>query len=286
VLLKRVLTALVLLPPAVAAVLFLDVPGLSIVFGAIGALAAWEWAALCGIQGRGLRVLYAAAVAAVLAMWLPMLGFSGAVNNAGCDAACGTGALRVLLIADAVWWLLALTWIVRYPNGFSPRRPSLLWRAALGLLVIPAAVVGLLSVRASALARGGLLTLFALVWAADIAAYFVGRALGRRKLAPQVSPGKSWEGFCGGMIGALLVGIAAGTWLQPSPGPWALWLPLCVFVAAVSVVGDLTESLLKRLVGVKDSGTLLPGHGGVLDRIDSLLAAAPMMALGLSLLKL
>jgi phosphatidate cytidylyltransferase len=161
-----------------------------------------------------------------------------------------------------------------------------LWRAALGLLVIPAAVVGLLGVRASVLARGGLLTLFALVWAADIAAYFVGRALGRRKLAPQVSPGKSWEGFGGGMAGALLVGIAAGAWLQPSPGPWLLWLPLCVFVAAVSVVGDLTESLLKRLVGVKDSGTLLPGHGGVLDRIDSLLAAAPMMALGLSLLKL
>ncbi len=283
-LLKRVLTAVVLLPPAVAAILFLDVRGLAIVFGSIGVLAAWEWAALCGITARAGRMFYVVVVAAMLSMLLSMLGFLGANATAGCDASCASGALRALLIADAIWWALALTWIIRYPDGFSAQRPSTAWRAALGLLVIPAAIVGLLSARASTLATGGLLTVFALVWAADIAAYFAGRAFGRRKLAAQVSPGKSWEGFVGGMMGALLVGIGAGIYLLPAPRPWAMWLLLCIFVAAISVVGDLTESLLKRLVGIKDSGRLLPGHGGILDRIDSLLAAAPMMALGLVLL--
>jgi phosphatidate cytidylyltransferase len=286
VLRQRVLTAALLLPPAVAAVLWLPPPALAVVFAAIGVLAAWEWAALSGLEERPARAGYAAVTAVAELLLLAAIGIFGAGTAPGCDAACTAGNLRGVLIADVAWWALALSWILRYPAGFSPQRPAPRLRAALGLLVIPAAIAGLLAIRVSSLGRGGLLTVFSLVWAADIGAYFAGRALGKRKLAPQVSPGKSWEGFFGGLLAALAVGAVAGQLLLAAPRPWGGWLLLSAGVAAISVVGDLTESLLKRLVGVKDSGTLLPGHGGVLDRIDSLLAAAPAMALGIALLGL
>jgi phosphatidate cytidylyltransferase len=127
-----------------------------------------------------------------------------------------------------------------------------------------------------------LLFAFALVWAADVGAYFAGRAFGRRKLAPQVSPGKTWEGVLGGLALSLAIAGAAGTWLFRLEGAaWLSFLLLAVAVVLLSIVGDLGESLLKRQAGAKDSGTLLPGHGGMLDRVDSLLAALPAMALGL-----
>lgn len=265
---QRVLTALVLLPPALYAILFLPPSQLAPVFAAIGLLGATEWANLSGITQRGQRLLYA------LVMALPMAPI----------ALCrleGTPQLA-LLAAAMLWWLLALRWILIYPKGFSAQSPSVGFRAALGFLVLPSAIAGLIAVRSSALQVGGLLTLFFLVWAADVGAYFAGRAFGRHKLAPGVSPGKTWEGFVGGMLSALAIGGVAWHLLQLSV-PLLPWLILCALVTAISVVGDLTESLLKRQVGLKDSGKLLPGHGGVLDRIDSLLSAAPAMALGLRL---
>jgi phosphatidate cytidylyltransferase len=123
-----------------------------------------------------------------------------------------------------------------------------------------------------------LIFMMVLVVAADVGAYFAGRAFGRVKLAPRVSPGKTWEGVVGGMASAGLVAVAGAYWLQL---PTASFLALCAAVAVASVVGDLTESMFKRSVGLKDSGTLLPGHGGILDRIDSISAAAPVFALGL-----
>jgi phosphatidate cytidylyltransferase len=118
------------------------------------------------------------------------------------------------------------------------------------------------------------------VWAADIGAYFVGRLLGRHKLAPKVSPGKTWEGVAGGMAGSLAVGVAGAYWFGI---PAILLAPLAVVCGLVSVIGDLTVSVFKRNAKLKDSGWLLPGHGGVLDRIDSLTAAGPWLALGLQL---
>jgi phosphatidate cytidylyltransferase len=117
-----------------------------------------------------------------------------------------------------------------------------------------------------------------LVFAADIGAYFAGRNFGRLKLAPRVSPGKTWEGVLGGLVSAALVAVVGAYWFDL---PLARFLPLCTAVAAVSIVGDLTESMFKRYVGLKDSSKLLPGHGGILDRIDSLTAATPVFALGL-----
>ena len=268
---QRILTAAVLLPPALAAILFLSPRWLAPVFAVIGLLGAGEWATLSGIASPRRRALYVAAMA------LPM-----AVIGVG---GLGRFAELLLLSAAQIWWLVALLWIVRYPVGFSATSPSVSLRSALGFLVMPAAIAGLIAVRTTTLQVAGLLTLFFLVWSADVGAYFAGRAFGRRKLAPAVSPGKTWEGFVGGMASALLIGAAAWGLLHPAV-PLPLWLALCGGVTAISVVGDLTESLLKRQVGIKDSGRLLPGHGGVLDRIDSLLAAAPAMALGLRLLGL
>lgn len=129
-----------------------------------------------------------------------------------------------------------------------------------------------------------LLLCLALVWAADSAAYLVGRRFGRRKLCPQVSPGKTVEGLLGGLVGAALVGLIAGLALGLGGLRLAALVGLATACAAVSVVGDLAESLFKRRAGVKDSGDLLPGHGGVLDRIDALIAAAPLFALTAPLL--
>ena len=268
---QRVLTALVLLPPALAAILLLSPQHLAPVFAVIGLIGATEWATLAGTPRRGQQASYA------LAMALPMLPIALCRLSASAQLA--------LLGAAMLWWLLALRWILIYPRGFSIQSPSTAARVSLGFLVLPAAIAGLIAVRSSSLQIGGLLTLFLLVWSADIGAYFAGRAFGRHKLAPAVSPGKTWEGFAGGMLSSTIVAAVLWNWLHPALSLIA-WLVLCTLVAAISVVGDLTESLLKRQAGVKDSGKLLPGHGGVLDRIDSLLAAAPAMALGLNLLGL
>ncbi len=120
-----------------------------------------------------------------------------------------------------------------------------------------------------------------LVWVADIGAYFFGRRFGRVRLAPEVSPGKTWEGVLGGAAGSALVAIAGSAWFRI---PLFAFVPLCLAAVGFSIVGDLTESLLKRFAGMKDSGTVLPGHGGVMDRIDSLTGAAPVLLLGLSFL--
>jgi phosphatidate cytidylyltransferase len=120
-----------------------------------------------------------------------------------------------------------------------------------------------------------------LVWMADIGAYFAGRRFGRRRLAPEVSPGKTWEGVLGGVAACIPVAVGGSFWVSV---PLGGFLVLCLATVACSIVGDLTESLLKRFAGVKDSGTLFPGHGGVMDRIDSLTAAAPVLLLGLTVL--
>ena len=184
----------------------------------------------------------------------------------------------VLWVALA-WWGLALLWIVRYPTPV----PVVLAALAGVLVLVPfwLAMVSILRIPN----QGPVLTLLALcvVSAADIGAYFSGRRFGRLKLAPQVSPGKTWEGLIGGV---LLAGLAAAAGAVLLDLPAMVMLPTGLGVAVLSVVGDLTESMFKRNVGAKDSGHLVPGHGGVLDRLDSITAAMPLFALALSWLGL
>lgn len=260
---ERVLTALVL--GALVVIVLLALPStVAVVAIMLVVLAgAWEWAALGGLQRPVQRIAYVAAVA--LALWLAW------------QATADPATLRALLVAAAAWWLFALAWLAIRPA--SGGHASAL---ASGLLVLVPLGIGLgRLVVVEPQGRYLLLFLIVLTAAADVGAFFGGRRFGRHKLAPLVSPGKTWEGFAAGMFAAALVAVvSAGLWSAALPA----WLAVCLLVAVVSVVGDLTESMFKRRAGLKDSGSLLPGHGGVLDRIDSVAAATPVYVLGLGVL--
>ena len=272
---QRIITAVIMLAVLVAALWSASpVPFIALALVMMAA-AAWEWARLNGVQGAGALALGAAMVLACGLSW-----WAGWVNE-----------------PFRAWWLVVALWVVVGGllisvgvDGWS-RVPALL-RLALG----PAAlwVAWLAVVQARLVGVNFLLSVLALVAAADIAAYFAGRAFGgqlvARKLAPSISPNKSWEGVFGGMAGVLLL---AALWIffdrQIAPADWSrslyshlwqggglVWLvPSVMALAGLSVVGDLVESLVKRAAGAKDSSQLLPGHGGVLDRIDAQLPTLP-----------
>jgi phosphatidate cytidylyltransferase len=279
-LIQRVITALVLLPPVLATLWFGPTPLVGAVFGAVALVAVYEWASLTLRReaGGAVRPSDRAARWVCLAGAAALIGLAIALRH--------TAFVWVLVLGTCLWWVLMLRWIATYPDGFGEDNPPRWVKAGAALVVVPGtiAAVMLLHGAPGPEHHGPLRLLFAffLVWAADVGAYFAGRAFGARKLAPAVSPGKTWEGVYGGVALALLIAAVAGQWLFGIRGfDWAPFLLLCVVVVLISIVGDLGESLLKREAGAKDSGTLLPGHGGLLDRIDSLLAALPAMAVGL-----
>ena len=259
---QRVLTALAL-AALVLGVLLAMPPGAAVAVVALAVFAgAWEWSGFAAMRAAA-RVVYAFAIVGCAA-----LAWSWTANPVN---------LAWFLRATAAWWVVGLAWVVFAPGRGGPRAA-----AACGFLVLVPAAVGLGRI-ALVEPYGRLLLLFlvVLVAAADVGAYFGGRMLGRHKLAPRVSPGKTWEGFVAGMIAAA---IAAACGAKLFGMPMSAWLAVCVPVALVSVVGDLVESMWKRHAGIKDSSGLLPGHGGVLDRIDSLTAAGPAFMLGLQVL--
>jgi phosphatidate cytidylyltransferase len=259
---QRVITALVLAPLVLLVILWLPHPATMMVLALLVIIAAWEWSAFPGFTQSSARLIYVTVITlCIVAAWLY-----------GVDR----GELDVLLYAAVLWWLCALTWVAVAPN-----RVNRATAALAGLFVlIP---VWLALVRLHAVAPQLMLFLLLLVVAADIGAYFAGRRFGRNKLAPRVSPGKTWEGVIGGLIAAALMSAIGVWWFHVSAVPF---IGLCMIVVIASVVGDLTESLFKRHVGLKDSGSILPGHGGVLDRVDSVTAAAPVFLLGLERLGL
>lgn len=259
----RVVTAL-LLAAAVILILFWLPPGVAVLaVMVVVAAGAWEWAGLAGLPATGARAGYTLAVGIATALaW----GLTETVP-----------ARIAFLWVAAGWWLVALAWLAVAPDRGGPRVAAL----AGFLVLVPAAVALGRLVELEPSGQSLLLFLLVLIAAADVGAYFGGRRFGRRKLAPRVSPGKTLEGFIAGLVAAGLA-AAAGAYLL---GFQALpWLLLCLLVALVSVVGDLSESMFKRRAGLKDSGALLPGHGGILDRLDSLSAAGPVFLLGLYLL--
>lgn len=264
---RRVITAAVLAPLAVAAVLGLETDLFRWVAAVVPLIAAWEWFRLSGISGGGATFAYLVLTAAYV-------GILGAVE--------AQGAAFYVGLPVALFWVfltpVLMAWRTR-PVGISSR-PSIPVLLS-GPLLLGGAWVALVAVHRINPGGAGLaLFLLVLTWAADSAAYFTGRRFGRHKLAPAISPGKTFEGAWGGLVVAGIAALAyAGAWGKDLP--FAGFVVLALLVAVVSVAGDLFESLIKRRHGVKDSGTLLPGHGGVLDRIDSLLAAAPVFYAGL-----
>ncbi|WP_137819427.1 phosphatidate cytidylyltransferase [Pseudomonas sp. 2FG] len=257
---QRIITALLLLPVALGGFFLLDGGAFALFIGAVVALGGWEWARLAGFATQPLRVAYAAVVAVLL--YLLYL----------------TPALApwVLLLAVA-WWAVATLLVLGYP-GSSRYWGGLPGRLLIGLLILLPAWQGLVLLKQWPQANALIIAVMVLVWGADIGAYFAGKRFGKRKLAPQVSPGKSWEGLYGGLLASLLITAAVGLQQGWQGKGFLLALAGAALVVLVSVVGDLTESMFKRQSGIKDSSNLLPGHGGVLDRIDSLTAAIPMFA--------
>ncbi|MGR2738264.1 phosphatidate cytidylyltransferase [Billgrantia sp. Q4P2] len=257
---QRIITAAWLAPLMLAGLFGLS-GGLFAAFtGAIVLLAAWEWTNLAGVIETNRRV----ALVAGLAVLMALLWWFGAVLT-----------VWPLWLAVA-GWAVNLYWVTRYPAQ-REQWQSTSTRLAMGLWVLLPTWVGFNVLRDT----GGIWLLYVLllVWGADIGAYFCGRAWGRRKLAPAVSPGKSWEGVAGGVVVTLLLALLFAVWQRLGVAGGLGLVVVTAAVALVSVLGDLFESMLKRFRGIKDSSNLLPGHGGVLDRIDSLTAAVPLFAL-------
>ncbi|GAB7126804.1 phosphatidate cytidylyltransferase [Silvimonas sp. JCM 19000] len=259
-LITRVITALILIPLVLAALFLLGAPGWAMFAAVVTGLGAWEWGALCGYRMPA-RVALGVLVGALVMALSP-----------GENFVFHTAWLWPTLAAASLFWFvlaplwLRKRWILRstLANGALP-----------GVLLLVAAGLALIALRAEA---GPLPLLFvmAIAWVADTAAYFSGKAFGKHKLAPAISPGKTWEGVAGALVGITIYALVLGA-LTTLP-LWKLVLAAWV-LTAVSIVGDLMESLFKRQAGIKDSSQLLPGHGGVLDRVDSLLAILPIAAL-------
>ncbi len=271
----RVATALVLVTAFLAGLFWLPHEGWRIVVAVVGGLAAWEWAGLASASGL-LRAIYGGATAAIC--WA----LAGLLPVATAPALAGSAWLAGVYAVAVVFWLFTVPiWL---KQGW---RLSAKWSAAAaGWLVLLPPALALVHLRGVAPLL--LLAAMALVWVADIAAYFVGRALGRRKLAPSISPGKTWEGAIGGVAFVLGYGflVAASGRVEPLVGvPAMVFAPVLLVLAAISIEGDLFESLLKRQAGLKDSSHLLPGHGGILDRIDSLTSTLPMVGLAILFLR-
>ncbi len=256
----RILTALVLLPVFVCAVIFLNPPAFALMMAVVILLGTWEWTAISGYDRKPVKFAY---------IFLMALLMSGAYQF----------GFKLLIIpvnsCSVIFWLFAL-WLV-----ISCQRQGLkklaVPKSLLGLVVLLPAWMSLLVLRETE-PEGVKLVLFLLVliWSADIAAYFCGRKWGKRKLCAEVSPGKSWEGVYGAIAAAIVLALAAGSYYGLANSELILFAGICVFTVLASILGDLFESLMKRLANMKDSGNLLPGHGGVLDRIDSLTAALPV----------
>lgn len=259
----RILSALVLVALIVWALFSWPQPAFAAYLGVFILIGAWEWAALSGIRHLAARLGY-----------VSLLGIIGV-----CLIRDLTWTRPVLGLA-VIFWLWVFVEQVAWRDlrsGFLVTLPGKLLGGFLVLL--PAWIVPLVLREQP---DGKWLTLFLMmvVWAADTGAYFAGHRFGRHKLAPLVSPGKTWEGVAGGLVTVLLLAIGAGVYgWDFHDGELVVWLLLALLTGFVSVLGDLFESRIKRVAGVKDSGTLIPGHGGVLDRIDAFTAAAPVFAL-------
>lgn len=269
---QRTLTALVLAPVAIAIILFLPTWAVALIVTALCLQAVWEWTHLAGLVSRQWRIGVVVANAALLgALWT--------IRD--------EPAAWYVIGAGLLWWLLALLWMRHFSYAAAPTREhAALKIGACELAVLPA-WLALVHLHGEP-GNGHAWALFAivLVWAADIAAYFAGSRYGTTKLAPRISPNKTTAGVWGALLGAGAV-AAIGGWLLGARGSMLIALiALSLIAVLASIAGDLLESLLKRQASVKDSGTLFPGHGGLLDRIDSLLAALPVFVAGKALLDL
>lgn len=261
---QRIITAVILGSLVVFAIFKLPNLYITVFFSIITLIGAWEWAALIGAKTFVKKILYVALIAVlILSLWFYA---SPELEN-------------IILLVASLWWAAIFCLLSLYKSAWlqSSRLQKLLEYS--GVIVLVPAWLALIKLHS--VGPEMLMFFLALIWVADIAAYFSGKRFGKNKLAPELSPGKSREGVLGALLASVVIAVIGIRLLSIEDRIWPYFIILCVLTAIISVVGDLYESLLKRKAGAKDSGTILPGHGGVLDRIDSITAAAPGYVLGL-----
>lgn len=259
---QRIITGIVLVVLALSALFFLSPAQFCIVFALVALAASWEWTNLMGLKMIATRILYVVIMSGML--------FNSIFLS-----------IQAVLIFGCAWWLAALVLVMRFKGESTKLTKSVFMRGVMGVLTIVPCWRAILYLRNN-FNDGPLIVLFlfGIIWGADIAAYFVGRRFGKTKLAPLVSPGKSVQGAVAAIIYSAILTFVVLMLSEVPSDQWIYYIILGIVTAIFSIVGDLSESLFKRQVGIKDSGKLLPGHGGLLDRIDSLTAAAPVFALG------
>ncbi|WCE04199.1 phosphatidate cytidylyltransferase [Pseudoxanthomonas sp. JBR18] len=278
----RVLAALVMTPLAIAAILLLPTPWMAALGAAVFLIGLWEWLKLAEVDDTLSRTVLLLLNLALMVLLTWASGSSSGLSPA---------LFQIVALVGAVWWLVALLWLRFYTFGSDHRSWARLFKLAAGTLAIIPAWCAMCLIHSGNFTQLHdlhqhlwLLTALAVVWAADSGAYFAGRAFGKRKLAPRISPNKTVEGLLGGLAGGVVVGLLGGWAAGVSLAQLPALTVVCLATVLVSVVGDLFESLLKRHVGAKDSGHLIPGHGGILDRIDGVVAALPVFLIGRELL--
>jgi len=269
---QRITTAAILIPLVLALILLPPTVFFASVVAIVFVGAAWEWSLLAGcrtVVGRGIVAAGAAAIfVALLLVRTP-------------------GLLTVLTLAGVAWWIGCCFWLRHFTFAAAPNAENRMLKIGAGALVIVPTLAAATLLHESVRGPWWVLLALVIVWAADTGAYFSGRHFGGRKLAPRVSPGKTWAGVYGAVVAGGFVALLGGFLLGVRDGGQLVGLlVLGVVTVAVAVVGDLFESLMKRHACVKDSGSLFPGHGGLLDRLDSVFAAIPVFVAGKLLLGL
>ena len=274
---QRIITALILAPLAIAAIFFLPLKFFMLFAAGIFLLASKEWAGFVSKTPSSATLYIFGLILGITLIFIPV------------ESIWGAKLPNVYLVSSlsiaAIWWCVALVLVVRYPTSATLWRESGVTKSIFGLLTLIPFFWGLVVLRSVNIHHDFyfgaelLMYVFLLVWAADSGAYFAGKSFGKHKLAPNVSPGKTIEGFLGGLISALLIAYLASLFFEISAEKSTLFFIASLITTLVSALGDLTESIFKREAGLKDSGNLLPGHGGILDRIDSLTAAVPVFTL-------
>lgn len=274
---QRVLTAVLLLPAALAAIFLLPPLGFAAVIAGVMLLAAREWGSFIQPNQPLVSFSFTLSIGALIAA----LGFILPIDTLWHQGQLHPLAKGILQVG-AVWWAVALGLVITYPKSQSIWRQNQMLKAVFGQLTLIPAFVAMVVLHSFPEGRGIsgaalVLSVFLIVWGADTGAYFFGKAFGKHKMMPNVSPGKTLEGLGGGLLVCAALGVAGWHYL-PNNG-LAVVIAVVLITALSSALGDLSESMFKRCAKIKDSGSLLPGHGGILDRIDSITAAMPVFAL-------
>ncbi len=279
---QRIITALLLAPLTLGCVFFLAAEQFVLFCAVIILIGAWEWGPLMGLNKSTQRIGFVALNAVCMAV----LHYLQAADTMWQGAQLSPLYLNILFAAS-LWWLISIGLVFTYPNSARTWQSSMMVKGIIGLLTLIPAWVAFIAIRTLYIDDDGkfyfgaslLFGLLAIVWAADIGAYFAGKKLGKAKLMPKVSPNKTIEGFVGGLVSVAVLVLLLNWSFSIDASAYPVYLMIAIVTAVISAVGDLSESMLKRSAGIKDSGSILPGHGGLLDRIDSLVAAGPVFIL-------